>query len=288
MNNRRRYPDGNKKVSAAAVILICILLCCAVGAVTVFALLYKESENSEQTGVVQEAIMEAESYIQNNSEETAAERPAAAKADSSSMEDPGAPGKNTGGSTASAEGADGQDSSETAEEKTAAVRPDKVVFVGDSRTVQMEMAVDYDSSVFSFIGESGMGYDWFAGTAVYRTEGKLGPYHTAVIINMGVNDLGNVKRYAQLVNRKAAEWKLRGASVFYASVNPVNDGYPTVSNAQIRDFNDTLRSLLSEDVVWIDTYSYMMNNGYTATDGLHYDINTYKGLYSYYLSVLGL
>ena len=61
----------------------------------------------------------------------------------------------------------------------------------------MEMAVKYDSSVFSFIGESGMGYDWFAGTAVYRTEGKLGPYNTAVIINMGVNDLANVKRYAQ-------------------------------------------------------------------------------------------
>ena len=282
MKNTKTSSDAGKGISAAAVILICILLCAAVAAVTVFALLYKESTAPEQAGVVQEAIMEAESYVRDTSADPAA--------GSGSFDDPQVPSVNESENSQTTEEQAGTESPEEAapEEGTPVVKPDRVVFVGDSRTVQMEMAVKYDSSVFSFIGESGMGYDWFAGTAVYRTEGKLGPYNTAVIINMGVNDLANVKRYAQLVNRKAAEWKLRGASVFYASVNPVNDGYPTVSNAMITEFNETLRSLLSDDVVWIDTYSYMMNNGYTATDGLHYDTNTYKDLYAYYLSILGL
>ncbi len=282
MKNTKASSDAGKGISAAVVILICILLCAAVAAVTVFALLYKESTAPEQAGIVQEAIMEAESYVRDTSADPAG--------GSGSSEDPQVPAVNESENSKTVEEQAGTDSPEEAafEEDTPAVRPDRVVFVGDSRTVQMEMAVKYDSSVFSFIGESGMGYDWFAGTAVYRTEGKLGPYNTAVIINMGVNDLANVKRYAQLVNRKAAEWKLRGASVFYASVNPVNDGYPTVSNTMIMEFNETLRSLLSDDVVWIDTYSYMMNNGYTATDGLHYDTNTYKDLYAYYLSILGL
>ena len=169
-----------------------------------------------------------------------------------------------------------------------AVIPSRVIFVGDSRTVQMEIAVNYDPNVCSFVGESGMGYDWLASTGVFQAEGKLGPYDSAIILNMGVNDLGNVKKYASLINRKAAEWKLRGAAVWYASVNPVNDGYPTVSNEQIRQFNETLRSLLSEDIRWIDTYSYLVNNGYTATDGLHYDKATYQSLYAYYLRQLGL
>ena len=162
---------------------------------------------------------------------------------------------------------------------------DRVIFIGDSRTVQLEMAVSYNRSKTVFIGESGMGYQWFSETAVFQADGQLGPYDSAIVINMGVNDLGDVKRYAQLVNRKAAEWKLRGATVYYASVTPVIDGYTTVTNAEISDFNETLKGLLSSDVFWIDTYSYFMKNGYTATDGLHYDNATYKSLYAYYHTV---
>ena len=164
---------------------------------------------------------------------------------------------------------------------------DRLIFVGDSRTVQLEMAVSYNRSKTVFIGESGMGYQWFSDTAVYQVDGQLGPYDSAIIINMGVNDLADVKQYAKLVNRKAAEWKLRGAAVYYSSVTPVNDGQTTVTNAQISEFNETLKELLSADVYWIDSYSYLMNNGYTATDGLHYDKATYKALYAFYHTIVG-
>ena len=93
-----------------------------------------------------------------------------------------------------------------------------MVFIGDSRFVQMEEAVGENPYVW--IAESGKGLDWFEEKGVQRADAVIGT-GTRVLINLGVNDVRNIDRYITFFNQKAAEWTLRGAVVYYASVNPV-------------------------------------------------------------------
>ena len=106
-----------------------------------------------------------------------------------------------------------------------------------------------------------------------------------MIINFGVNDLVNVDNYIDLVNKNIDAWSDAGISVYYASVTPVSS-YPTVNNAQIEAFNKKLKASLDSRIKWIDAYSYLNRNGFSTPDGLHYTPETYKKLYSYYLSVI--
>lgn len=157
-----------------------------------------------------------------------------------------------------------------------------IVFVGDSRTVQMQMAVgDSDKAYIAKVGE---GYSWFKNTALSAIPGCAGN-GTRMIINFGVNDLVNVDNYIELVNSNIDAWSDAGIKVYYASVTPVGS-YPTVNNAQIEAFNTKLKNGLDPRVKWIDGYSYLSRNGFNSGDGLHYTPDTYKKLYSYYLSVI--
>lgn len=155
-----------------------------------------------------------------------------------------------------------------------------VVFIGDSRFVQMEEAVGENPCVW--IAESGKGLDWFEEKGVQRADAVIGT-GTRVLINLGVNDVRNIDRYISFFNRKAAEWTMRGASVYYASVNPVWTN-PYVTKEQVEAFNRKLRANLSPGILWIDSYSWMQAAGLRIVDGLHYDDTTYRNLYAYYLT----
>ena len=159
----------------------------------------------------------------------------------------------------------------------------EIIFVGDSRFVQMHNAVG--GGEYVWIAKSSQGYKWFASEAVPQIDAAVGR-GTKIIINLGVNDVANVNAYAELVNRKAAEWTEKGATVYYSSVNPVENG-KYVTKSMVSSFNKKLQSRLSPQVHWIDSYSYLQGTGYTLTDGLHFSKGTYKNLYQYYLSVLG-
>lgn len=141
-----------------------------------------------------------------------------------------------------------------------------VIIIGDSRCVQMQTAVGGGGC--AWICQNSMGYKWFSETAVPQADPSVGK-GTKVVVCMGVNDPGNVRNYAELVNAKAAEWAARGASVYYVSVNPVWEN-PYVTQEQVDVFNSTMPGLLS-GVTWIDTQSWMIENGYRIVDGLHYD-----------------
>lgn len=157
-----------------------------------------------------------------------------------------------------------------------------VIFVGDSRTVQMRNAVGENPYVW--ICKSSQGYNWFEEEAVPQIDEQAG-YGTKILLNLGVNDVGNVNSYASLVNRKAQEWTQKGAVVYYASVNPVENGQ-FVTKKMVNSFNEKLKARLDPGIRWIDSYSWMMNTGYTLTDGLHFGNSTSRSLYQYYLSVL--
>lgn len=157
-----------------------------------------------------------------------------------------------------------------------------VILVGDSRFVQMQANVGENSC--TWIAESGKGYKWFNDNAVSRIDGCVGN-GSKIIINLGVNDPGNLNNYLTLVNTKAAEWVSKGAVVYYASVNPVWEN-PYVTEEQVEYFNSQMQGGLSGDVHWIDSISYLNTIGYKLVDGLHYNSETYQNLYAYFMSCL--
>ncbi len=157
-----------------------------------------------------------------------------------------------------------------------------VILVGDSRFVQMQANVGENSC--TWIAESGKGYNWFNENAIARIDGCVGK-GSKILINLGVNDPGNLNNYLELVNAKAAEWVGKGAKVYYASVNPVWDN-PYVTEEQVQYFNSQMQNGLSGDVQWIDSHSYLNTIGYKLVDGLHFNAETYQNLYAYYMSCL--
>ena len=157
-----------------------------------------------------------------------------------------------------------------------------VILVGDSRFVQMQANAGENSC--TWIAENGKGYVWFSENAVARVDSCVGK-GSKVLINLGVNDPGNLKNYLELVNAKAAEWVGKGAKVYYASVNPVWEN-PYVTEEQVQYFNSQLQGGLSGDIHYIDSHSYLHSIGYKLVDGLHFNAETYQNLFAYYMSCL--
>ena len=168
----------------------------------------------------------------------------------------------------------------------------RTIFIGDSRTVQMYAYLNgnWNGANYSsggvhevgndvYVAEGAMGLQWMKSTGIpaatkYFTSGS------AIVILMGVNDLTNSKNYISYVNQNSSTWKSNGSSLYYVSVNPCNGSYQQL-NAKIESFNATLRNNLDSSVGWIDTYSILVNDGFSTTDGLHYDKSTYQTIYNY-------
>lgn len=157
-----------------------------------------------------------------------------------------------------------------------------VIFVGDSRFVQMKNCVGENPC--TWIAESSKGYKWLNETALARIDNCVGK-GSKILINLGVNDPGNIQKYLSLVNAKAEEWTSKGATVYYASVNPVWEN-PYVTEEQVQYFNSQLQSGLSGNIHWIDSHTYLNTIGYKLVDGLHYNSETYQNLYAYYMSCM--
>lgn len=154
-------------------------------------------------------------------------------------------------------------------------QPAGVVFVGDSRCVQMQAAVGGGGS--TWICEGGKRVSWMEENAVPRLDNIVGK-GTKVVICMGVNDPWHYPEYAALTNTKAAEWNARGATVYFVSVNPVWEN-PYVTQEQVDTFNANLPGMLN-GVRWIDTASTVKQGGYKLVDGLHYDTNAYINIFN--------
>ena len=119
--------------------------------------------------------------------------------------------------------------------------------------------------------ENSKGYKWLVEKALPAMDKHVGA-GTKVVINLGVNDPENCKNYADLINGKAAEWAQRGATTYYVTVNPVWDN-PYTTREEVAAFNTNMPGWLS-GVVWVDTYSSLMEGGCKIVDGLHYDTQT--------------
>ncbi len=152
----------------------------------------------------------------------------------------------------------------------ASVTTGNVVFIGDSRTCQMQQATG--GSGVDWVCQYGAKYDWFANTAIQKADPLIGA-GTKVVICMGVNDPDRVSDYASCVNNNVWSWVGRGAKVYYVSVNPVEEPYINEKAAAIENFNASMPGRLQGGVIWIDTYSVIKANpgGYPFVDGIHFD-----------------
>ena len=165
----------------------------------------------------------------------------------------------------------------------------KRIFIGDSRTEGMRNAVGLKSyDVWS--AKTGEGYDWMVKTGVPNIENEIGEA-TAVIFLMGINDYGNNARaeaYSNYINKKASIWLKKGAKVYFVSVNAVDDSKSQIAkNDSIKAFNVKVKSLLSKNVTYIDTYNNInWNTVKFDSTGVHYDNETYTIIYKYILSKL--
>jgi len=166
-------------------------------------------------------------------------------------------------------------------EKGMKTNPIGVIFVGDSRTCQMHDAVGDTGAVF--IAEYAQGYKWFTENALARIDALVVP-GTKVVINLGVNDLNNIEQYINTVNNWTYVWTQRGATVYYATVNPIWDN-EIKTNAQVNAFNQRLIAGL-KGVRIIDTNTFLTMSGYKLVDNWHYDAATYAKIYYYLLSQL--
>lgn len=162
----------------------------------------------------------------------------------------------------------------------------KYVFVGDSRFVGISKYSTSDKDVF--IAKVGEGYNYLIqqmSNIKYQCD-----ENTALIIGLGVNDAHvNCDKYIATINEMA---ETMDCQIYFVSVNPVDEvqaaacGY-NVSSESVDSFNNAIRTQSDDSVVYIDTNTYLQDNGYETHDGLHYAEYVSEDLYNYIKAFVG-
>ncbi|MCD8023096.1 MAG: hypothetical protein LUF30_09045, partial [Lachnospiraceae bacterium] len=163
----------------------------------------------------------------------------------------------------------------------------KYIFVGDCRTVGMSYAISKSNTYF--IGEVSMGLIRLKTVASVELASYLSVYPNAkVILGYGLNDLYQLDNYISYY--KTLISKYPKAQFYILSINPINEtlasknGY-TVKTSQIKAFNQAMQEAFPDN--YLDTYTWLEQNGFSASDGIHYVSSTYVKLYDYIISVIG-
>lgn len=173
------------------------------------------------------------------------------------------------------------------------INKSRIIFLGDSRTVHMYSYlahVDFKSGNYVegevhnidneyFICKSGMGLSWMNKVGVSAAEEYIND-GTAFVILMGVNDLYNLNEYIKYINNKYKDWVDKGAIVYFVSVNPCSNEFDYL-NDRIISFNEGIKQGLNNNIKYIDSYSFLKENGYKLNDGLHYDQETSIKIYNF-------
>lgn len=174
----------------------------------------------------------------------------------------------------------------------------EIFLVGDSRFARAHGMQIQDRNM-TYIAKPGQGYQWLTQSAwpeiVHKVEAAAKKYPSkknAVVMNLGVNDLTNYKKYIIFVkNQLLPLAKKNHCDVYYVSVNPVSEekmsphGENIVKKnpKQINRFNRALVDALPLEVRYIDTNTYLLRNftsrELTIRDGVHYDSRISKAIF---------
>lgn len=165
-----------------------------------------------------------------------------------------------------------------------------LIFVGDSRTGQMGNAVggSQEWPGTAFVACFGGGVEWLSGQKAKQDIDSFVTPGSVVILNYGVNDLARHNDYIPLINRYAADWREKGAVVYFASVGPVGENEYGKRNWAVEYFNGQLSGRLDRSIGRIDLYGYLAASGYaTMPDGLHYTPDTYARMFQFLCQSVG-
>lgn len=147
---------------------------------------------------------------------------------------------------------------------------EEIVFIGDSRTVGLSNVVT--NSKITFLAEIGKGLSWLKEQNI----SKFNKNNTLILVNLGVNDLGNIDKYVSYLK------SLNIKNLYYISVYPVDEykeslnGY-SIENNSIEKFNN----IIKENFNYIDVYSYLKDNGFETKDGIHYENSSYIDIFNF-------
>lgn len=155
-------------------------------------------------------------------------------------------------------------------------------FIGDSRTVGMQMAVGQPDT---FVCENGIGYHWVMESAqMDKIIRSANLKNSVVVILIGVNDIQmGSGSYGNLIEKIQNN---TNAKIYFVSVNPVDEeqttknGYGYTTNERIQKFNESIMALCEKyDIEYINCYDQLLATGYNTVDGLHYTNSTYKNIF---------
>lgn len=185
---------------------------------------------------------------------------------------------------------------------------DRVYCVGDSRTVDMKLALGASAPLnVEFIAKGSQGLSWFKSTG-YRqllrsVANRPRGEKKAVIINLGVNDLKNSSAYVTYMRKVATNLKKYNCKMYYLSVNPINSamiknaGAVNRREAQVAAFNKVIYQKLCSGrkrcFTYINTCTNLQMKGWISNrhdagsyDGLHYSNATYLRIFDYCMRYL--
>lgn len=168
----------------------------------------------------------------------------------------------------------------------------RIIFVGDSRTVgcrdAMKRAKRSDDCIY--VGEVGMGCTWFTDEGIGLMADAIAEHEGCpVVLNLGVNDPDQIDQYLSAYHSAIGQFP--DTDFYILSVNPVDeqvmvdDGLiedsvlQLINNYQIALLNHALREEFPDR--YIDSAAYLIKNGYTTVDGLHYSTGTYLEIHDY-------
>lgn len=186
---------------------------------------------------------------------------------------------------------------------TKAFKYGRVYCVGDSRTDDMKLALGNNiPGNVEFIAKGGEGLSWFRNSGykalIKSVTARPKKEKKAVIINLGVNDLGNSSAYVSYMKKVSTYLRKYNCDMYYLSVNPINSAM--ISDAklgrrtekQVASFNRNIYQKLcsgrNKYFTYINSCSYLQKNGWISNrhnagihDGLHYSNNTYLRIFEY-------
>ncbi|MBQ1491732.1 MAG: hypothetical protein IIZ39_07205 [Blautia sp.] len=175
----------------------------------------------------------------------------------------------------------------------------ELIIVGDSRMVRTKVAVGAkvaSKKKIIFYAVSGQTLDGFLYGINYTEEALLARVQKkstakkpiALVFALGVNDLREDTKekevaatYLAYLKKLKSKLKKYNVKLYFLSVCPVS-GIATRgrSGSTIRRFNTLMQEgLKGSGYAYLDMYSWMMKNGFSASsifDGLHYDTKTSK------------
>lgn len=159
------------------------------------------------------------------------------------------------------------------------VKDNYILIIGDSRTVGMNAAMNMsENDHIKCIAKVSEGY-YYLKAHIEDIREFYETYETEttkanIICNMGINDLSNIDNYIKFYKDLLKE----GIPIVFLTVNPVDESKYgcNIKNTTIDEFNDKMKKI---GIEVIDSNEYLMTDGFSTQDGIHYTNDTYNKIY---------